>query len=116
MRSKEEAHDYRYFPDPDLLPLELSLSLVDDSRKNLPELPDAKRARFMSEFGLSANDADVILTEPANAAFFEMVAKGREGRSAANWIINEMGGRLNKEGKDITGSRSTRRSSAQSST
>ena len=104
MRNKEEAHDYRYFPDPDLLPLELSPSLVEDLQKSLPELPDEKRARFISEFGLSANDAEVILAEPASASFFETVAKGRNGQAAANWIINEMGGRLNKEGKDITAS------------
>jgi aspartyl-tRNA(Asn)/glutamyl-tRNA(Gln) amidotransferase subunit B len=104
MRNKEEAHDYRYFPDPDLLPLELSPSFVDDLQESLPELPDEKRARFISEFGLSANDAEVILAEPTNASFFETVAKGRNGQTAANWIINEMGGRLNKEGKDITAS------------
>ena len=104
MRNKEEAHDYRYFPDPDLLPLELSPSLVEDLQNSLPELPDEKRARFISEFGLSANDAEVILAEPASASFFETVAKGRNGQAAANWIINEMGGRLNKEGKDITAS------------
>jgi aspartyl-tRNA(Asn)/glutamyl-tRNA(Gln) amidotransferase subunit B len=104
MRSKEEAHDYRYFPDPDLLPLELSHSLVENLRNNLPELPDAKKARFMSEFGLSANDADVIVAERTNATYFETVAKGRDGRSAANWVINELNGRLNKEGKDITAS------------
>ena len=104
MRNKEEAHDYRYFPDPDLLPLELSPSFVEDLQNSLPELPDEKRARFISEFGLSANDAEVILAEPTNASFFETVAKGRNGQTAANWVINEMGGRLNKEGKDITAS------------
>ena len=104
MRNKEEAHDYRYFPDPDLLPLELSPSFVEDLQNSLPELPDEKRTRFISEFGLSANDAEVILAEPTNASFFETVAKGRNGQTAANWVINEMGGRLNKEGKDITAS------------
>ncbi|MGA8614074.1 MAG: Asp-tRNA(Asn)/Glu-tRNA(Gln) amidotransferase subunit GatB [Xanthobacteraceae bacterium] len=105
MRSKEEAPDYRYFPDPDLLPLQLSPSLIEDMSKGLPELPDAKKARFMSEFGLSANDADVLVEDPIGAAFFEMVARGHgDGQRAANWIINELGGRLNKEGKFISDS------------
>jgi aspartyl-tRNA(Asn)/glutamyl-tRNA(Gln) amidotransferase subunit B len=104
MRSKEEAHDYRYFPDPDLLPLELSPEFVGGLRQALPELPDAKKARFVSELGLSPNDAGVIVAEPTNAAFFEMVAKGRDGRTAANWVINELAGRLNREGKDIAAS------------
>ncbi|HEU5273759.1 MAG TPA: Asp-tRNA(Asn)/Glu-tRNA(Gln) amidotransferase subunit GatB [Xanthobacteraceae bacterium] len=104
MRTKEEAHDYRYFPDPDLLPLEITQAYVDELKRVLPELPDAKRQRFISELGLSANDAEVLVAEPANAAYFEMVAKGREGRTAANWVINELGGRLNKEGKDIAAS------------
>ncbi len=101
MRSKEEAHDYRYFPDPDLLPLDLPEGLVDELRKELPELPDAKKARFQSEYGLSAYDADVLVAEKASADFFEAVAKGRDGKLAANWVINELFGRLNKEGKDI---------------
>ena len=104
MRTKEEAHDYRYFPDPDLLPLELTQAYVDELKGALPELPDAKRQRFISELGLSANDAEVLVAEPANAAYFELVAKGREGRSAANWVINELGGRLNKEGREIAAS------------
>jgi aspartyl-tRNA(Asn)/glutamyl-tRNA(Gln) amidotransferase subunit B len=104
MRTKEEAHDYRYFPDPDLLPLEITQAYVDELKRVLPELPDAKRQRFISELGLAANDAEVLVAEPANAAYFEMVAKGREGRTAANWVINELGGRLNKEGKDIAAS------------
>jgi aspartyl-tRNA(Asn)/glutamyl-tRNA(Gln) amidotransferase subunit B len=104
MRTKEEAHDYRYFPDPDLLPLELTQAYVDELKGALPELPDAKRQRFISGLGLSANDAEVLVAEPANAAYFEMVAKGREGRSAANWVINELGGRLNKEGREIAAS------------
>jgi aspartyl-tRNA(Asn)/glutamyl-tRNA(Gln) amidotransferase subunit B len=104
MRTKEEAHDYRYFPDPDLLPLEITQAYVDELKRMLPELPDAKRQRFISELGLSANDAEVLVAEPANAAYFEVVAKGREGRTAANWVINELGGRLNKEGKDIAAS------------
>ena len=81
MRSKEEAHDYRYFPDPDLLPLELSQEFVDGLRETLPELPDAKKARFVAELGLSPNDAAVIVAEAANAAFFETVATGRDGRT-----------------------------------
>jgi len=101
MRSKEEAHDYRYFPDPDLLPLELTEEYVDALRKNLPELPDAKKARFMKEYGLSAYDAGVLVAERESADYFEAVAKGREGKTAANWVINDLFGRLNKEGKDI---------------
>ncbi|WP_072397177.1 Asp-tRNA(Asn)/Glu-tRNA(Gln) amidotransferase subunit GatB [Hyphomicrobium sp. CS1GBMeth3] len=101
MRSKEEAHDYRYFPDPDLLPLELEQSYVDDLAQHLPELPDAKRARFIKEYGLSAYDANVLVAERENADYFETVAKGRDGKLAANWVINELFGRLNKEGKDI---------------
>jgi len=108
MRSKEEAHDYRYFPDPDLLPLELSLSLVDDLRKDLPELPDDKKVRFIRDYGLSAYDADVLIAERDTAEYFETVA-GRHGderdaKLAANWVINELGGRLNKEGKSIAAS------------
>lgn len=101
MRSKEEAHDYRYFPDPDLLPLELDQSYVDDLAQHLPELPDEKRARFVKDYGLSAYDANVLVAERDNADFFEAVAKGRDGKQSANWVINELFGRLNKEGKDI---------------
>jgi len=101
MRSKEEAHDYRYFPDPDLLPLELESSWVDDLARHLPELPDEKRARFMKGYGLSAYDAGVLVAERENADYFERVAKGRDGKLAANWVINELFGRLNKEGLDI---------------
>jgi aspartyl-tRNA(Asn)/glutamyl-tRNA(Gln) amidotransferase subunit B len=104
MRSKEEAHDYRYFPDPDLLPLEFDQAYVDELAKGLPELPDAKKARFVKEYGLSAYDADVLVAERASADFFEDVAKGRDGKAAANWVINELFGRLNKEGKDIASS------------
>ncbi|MEZ5855524.1 MAG: Asp-tRNA(Asn)/Glu-tRNA(Gln) amidotransferase subunit GatB [Hyphomicrobiaceae bacterium] len=102
MRSKEEAHDYRYFPDPDLLPLELEQAWVDTLAKGLPELPDAKRARFMKDFGLSSYDANVLVAERESADYFEAVAKGRDGKLAANWVINELFGRLNKEDKDIT--------------
>jgi aspartyl-tRNA(Asn)/glutamyl-tRNA(Gln) amidotransferase subunit B len=110
MRSKEEAHDYRYFPDPDLLPLELTMEFVGDLEKNLPELPDAKKQRFMADFGLSDYDANVLVAERASADYFESVAKGRDGKVAAeprdgkvvaNWVINELFGRLNKEGKSI---------------
>ena len=147
MRSKEEAHDYRYFPDPDLLPLELEQSWVDVLAKDLPELPDAKRARFMKDYGLSAYDASVIVAERESADFFEAVvveaagtsvakataagagasivsaagtvratssAKGvsevvrndqaTDGKLAANWVINELFGRLNKEGLEIAAS------------
>ena len=101
MRSKEEAHDYRYFPDPDLLPLAFDKSYVDDLAAHLPELPDQKHARFVKEYGLSAYDASVLVAERDNADYFEAVAKGRDGKLAANWVINELFGRLNKEGKDI---------------
>ena len=104
MRSKEEAHDYRYFPDPDLLPLEFTQAYVDDLKKHLPELPDEKRARFMKDYGLTAYDADVLVAERERADFFEQVAKGRDGKTSANWVINELLGRLNKEGHDISDS------------
>jgi aspartyl-tRNA(Asn)/glutamyl-tRNA(Gln) amidotransferase subunit B len=104
MRSKEEAHDYRYFPDPDLLPLELDAAEVDALKRHLPELPDAKKARFMRDFSLSAYDAGVLVAERETAEYFEAVAKGRDAKTAANWVINELFGRLNKEGKDIAAS------------
>src|ERR1700723_1669788 len=109
MRSKEEAHDYRYFPDPDLLPLEFTAAYVADLRANLPELPDQKKARFIADFGLSPYDASVLVAERESADFFETVLAGladkaRDGKLAANWVINELFGRLNKEGRDITGS------------
>ena len=104
MRSKEEAHDYRYFPDPDLLPLEFDQAYVDALEKNLPELPDAKKARFIRDFSLSAYDAGVLVAERETAEYFETVAKGRDGKAAANWVINELFGRLNKEGKAIASS------------
>lgn len=102
MRSKEEAHDYRYFPDPDLLPLEFDQAYVDDLAQHLPELPDEKKARFMSSYGVPTYDAGVLVAERASADFYEEVAKGRDGKAAANWVINELFGRLNKEGKDIS--------------
>jgi len=101
MRSKEEAHDYRYFPDPDLLPLEFDQPYVDALKAELPELPDAKKARFVSQYGVTPYDAMVLTLERASADFFEAVAKGRDAKIAANWVINELFGRLNKEGKSI---------------
>jgi aspartyl-tRNA(Asn)/glutamyl-tRNA(Gln) amidotransferase subunit B len=101
MRSKEEAHDYRYFPDPDLLPLEIEQAWVDQIKASLPELPDHKKARFIGEFGLSDYDASVLTAEVANAEFFEKVAEGRDGKLAANWVINELFGRLKKEDHNI---------------
>jgi len=102
MRSKEEAHDYRYFPCPDLMPLEIEQDWVDDIATTLPELPDEKKARFVTEFGLTEYDADVLTAEAENAAYFEEVAAGRDGKLAANWVINELFGRLKKDDKDIT--------------
>jgi aspartyl-tRNA(Asn)/glutamyl-tRNA(Gln) amidotransferase subunit B len=109
MRSKEEAHDYRYFPDPDLLPLEFTQIYVDELKSHLPELPDDKKARFISAFGLSPYDASVLVAERESAEFFESVVKKADGglrdaKTAANWVINELFGRLNKEGKDIASS------------
>jgi aspartyl-tRNA(Asn)/glutamyl-tRNA(Gln) amidotransferase subunit B len=98
MRSKEEAHDYRYFPCPDLLPLEIEQAWVDDIAASLPELPDEKRARFVTAFGLSEYDASVLTAEVESAAYFEAVAEGRDGKMAANWVINELFGRLKKDG------------------
>jgi len=102
MRSKEEAHDYRYFPDPDLLPLEIEQAWVDDIAASLPELPDAKKLRFIKDFGLSDYDASVLTADVDSAAYFEAVAEGRDGKLAANWVINELFGRLKKEDHDIT--------------
>jgi aspartyl-tRNA(Asn)/glutamyl-tRNA(Gln) amidotransferase subunit B len=109
MRSKEEAHDYRYFPDPDLLPLEFSEAYVAELKAALPELPDQKKARFIAEYGLSLYDASVLVAERESAEFYESVLaslanRTRDGKLAANWVINELFGRLNKEGRDITGS------------
>ncbi len=100
MRSKEEAHDYRYFPDPDLLPLEFDQAYVDALAGDLPELPDEKKARFVG-LGLSAYDASVLVSEKAIADYYEKVAAGRDGKAAANWVINDLLGALNKSGKDI---------------
>ncbi|MBI4723604.1 MAG: Asp-tRNA(Asn)/Glu-tRNA(Gln) amidotransferase subunit GatB [Rhodomicrobium sp.] len=104
MRTKEEAHDYRYFPDPDLLPLELSDALVKKLKKALPELPDEKRARFIKDYSLSAYDAGVLIADRASADFFESVAKGRDAKLAANWIMGDLFAALNKTGKDLADS------------
>ncbi len=104
MRSKEDAQDYRYFPDPDLLPLELDPSWVDTIRGSLPELPDAKRKRFMADYGLSQYDATVLSQDREKATYFETVAEGRDGKLASNWVTTELFGALNKAGLDIDAS------------
>ncbi|MCF8503442.1 MAG: Asp-tRNA(Asn)/Glu-tRNA(Gln) amidotransferase subunit GatB [Caulobacter sp.] len=104
MRSKEEAHDYRYFPDPDLLPLELDPAWVKAIEASLPELPDARKARLMSAYGLSAYDATVLTSDGDVAAFFEEAAKGRDAKLTANWVLNDLLGRLGKDGLEITAS------------
>jgi len=102
MRSKEDAHDYRYFPDPDLLPLELEQAWIEDIRKSLPELPDQKRGRFEKDYGLSRYDAGVLTSDADKALFFEEVAKGRDAKLAANWVTQELFGYLNKEGLELS--------------
>ena len=104
MRSKEEAHDYRYFPDPDLLPLEFDDAFVAELAAHLPELPDEKKARFVATYGLSAYDADVLVAEKATADYYEACAQGRDAKAAANFVINELFGRLNKEGRTVESS------------
>ncbi|MDH5723043.1 MAG: Asp-tRNA(Asn)/Glu-tRNA(Gln) amidotransferase subunit GatB [Alphaproteobacteria bacterium] len=105
MRSKEEAHDYRYFPDPDLLPLEFSSQWVEEIKQTLPELPDEKKHRFMDEYGLSLYDASVLIAERSRADFFETVAKdGGDAKLSANWVINELLGILNKNEKALSDS------------
>ena len=104
MRSKEEAHDYRYFPDPDLLPLQLEQGFVDALASDLPELPDEKKARFQADYGLSAYDAGVLVAEKETGDFFETVAKGRDAKLAANWVMGELFGALNKAGTDLADS------------
>jgi aspartyl-tRNA(Asn)/glutamyl-tRNA(Gln) amidotransferase subunit B len=101
MRTKEEAHDYRYFPDPDLLPLVLDPAWVAQIRANLPELPDAKKARFIAQYGLSAYDAGVLVAERASADFFEAVAAGRDAKTAANWVMGELFAALHRKGLSI---------------
>lgn len=102
MRSKEDAHDYRYFPDPDLLPLEFDDAYIENIRKTLPELPDQKKHRFMKDYGLSFYDATVLIAERPRAKFYEDVAEASDPKLAANWVLNELLGALNKEDKDIT--------------
>jgi aspartyl-tRNA(Asn)/glutamyl-tRNA(Gln) amidotransferase subunit B len=104
LRSKEEAHDYRYFPDPDLLPLELELAWIEDIKRALPELPDDKRQRFITQYGLSAYDSGVLITEQDRADYFEAAAKGRDAKLVANWVTNELMARLTKEGIEISAS------------
>ena len=104
MRSKEEAHDYRYFPDPDLLPLKLDATWVEELRVELPELPDAKKQRFMTDFGLSADDAGVLTSEREIAEYFEQVAEGRDGKLVANWVTGELFGAMNTAGLEISAS------------
>ncbi|QNT78607.1 Asp-tRNA(Asn)/Glu-tRNA(Gln) amidotransferase subunit GatB [Entomobacter blattae] len=101
LRSKEDAHDYRYFPDPDLLPLVIEQAWVDQLKSSLAELPDDKRVRFEQEYGLPHYDASVLVAEKAIADYFEKVAKGRNGRLAANWVTGELFALLNRTGKDI---------------
>ncbi len=101
MRSKEHAHDYRYFPDPDLLPLVLTPEFVSEIKAGLPELPDEKKARFIRDYGLSPYDAGVLVAEQASAAFYETVAKGRDPKLAANWVTGDFFGALNRTGKTI---------------
>ena len=101
MRSKEEAHDYRYFPDPDLLPLEFEQSWVDEIAATLPELPDDKKSRLIADYGLSPYDAGVLVGDPVRAAFYEAVATGRDAKLAANWVTGDLFGALNKSGLAI---------------
>jgi len=101
LRGKEEAHDYRYFPDPDLLPLVVEDSWIDAIRRDMPELPDEKKARFMQDYGLGAYDAGVLVAERDTADFYESVAGGRDPKVAANWVTGEFFGALNKAGVDL---------------
>jgi aspartyl-tRNA(Asn)/glutamyl-tRNA(Gln) amidotransferase subunit B len=104
MRSKEEAHDYRYFPDPDLLPLKLEQSFIDAIKKTLPELPDARKHRFMKDYGLSVADASALISEKSRADFFEAAVKGNDAKLTANWVLTELLGALNKAEKDLADS------------
>ncbi len=104
MRSKEDAHDYRYFPDPDLLPLVLDEAWVAGLKANLPELPDAKRQRFMRDYGLTAYDASVLVAEQSTAEYYEMVAQGRDAKTAANWVMGDLFAALNRTGRTLADS------------
>ena len=104
MRTKEEAHDYRYFPDPDLLPLTLDAEWVAKIKASLPELPDARKARFIAEYGLIADDAGVLVAERESADYFEALAEGRDAKTAANWVIHDLFGQLNRAGREIADS------------
>ena len=104
MRSKEEAHDYRYFPDPDLLPLVLEEAMIERVRAELPELPDAKRARYIAELGLSDYDAGVLVAEKEIADYFEAAAGGRDAKTAANWVMGDFFGQLNRAGLEVADS------------
>jgi len=104
MRSKEDAHDYRYFPDPDLLPLVIEQSWIDAIKASLPELPDAKKRRFVADYGLTAYDARVLAGDAEAATYFETVAKGRDAKAAANWVTQELFGALNKKGLELSAS------------
>src|SRR5689334_10337555 len=101
MRSKEHAHDYRYFPDPDLLPLALDPAWIEELRAGLPELPDTKKARFIRDYGLRPEDAGVLIADRATAEYFETVVEGRDPKSAANWVMGDLFGVLNKKGLGI---------------
>ncbi len=104
MRSKEFAHDYRYFPDPDLLPLEFSQEFVDEIKAGLPELPDAKKARFIADYGITPYDAGVLVAEKETAAYFEAAAEGYDAKAVANWVMGDLFAALNRTGRDITDS------------
>ena len=101
MRSKEDAHDYRYFPDPDLLPLVIEEKWIEEIRASLPELPDAKKKRFIDAYGLTPYDARVLSGDSEAAAYFETVAAGRDAKQAANWVTQELFGALNKKGLEL---------------
>jgi aspartyl-tRNA(Asn)/glutamyl-tRNA(Gln) amidotransferase subunit B len=104
MRSKEDAHDYRYFPDPDLLPLVIEQAWIDEIKVSLPELPDAKKQRFVKTYGLTPYDARVLSSDSEAATYFETLAKGRDAKAAANWVTQELFGALNKKGLDLAAS------------
>jgi len=104
MRSKEEAHDYRYFPDPDLLPLEFDQALIDELARDLPELPDEKQERLVKDYGITIYDTSVLVADRKSADFYENVAKGRDGKLSANWVINDLFGRLAKQGLGVDNS------------